>query len=242
MTSKRRLIVNADDFGQCPGVNRGVIAAFERGIVTSASLMVRWPAAADAAAYARSHPRLGVGLHVDLGEWALRSKSWESVYTVVPTEDSAAVAAEVVRQLDAFRRLVGRDPTHMDSHQHVHRREPVRSVLVEAAHRLGVPLRHFTPGLRYCGGFYGQSADGSPLPGAISVEGLLQTLAGLGPGPTELACHPGEACELDSMYRDERAVELKTLCQSEVMHYLNDSDFRLCTFSEFVTPLNPLRG
>ena len=46
-------IVNADDFGQSPGITRGVIAAHERGIVTSASLMVRWPSANEAAAYAR---------------------------------------------------------------------------------------------------------------------------------------------------------------------------------------------
>ena len=41
----RSLIVNADDFGQSPGINSGVIRAYEEGILTSASLMVRWPAA-----------------------------------------------------------------------------------------------------------------------------------------------------------------------------------------------------
>ena len=50
----RRLIVNADDFGQSPGVNRGIIEAHQHGIVTSASLMVSWPAAAEAAAYGRA--------------------------------------------------------------------------------------------------------------------------------------------------------------------------------------------
>src|SRR5206468_2930594 len=58
------VVVNADDLGLSPGVNRGIIEAHERGIVTSASLMVRWPAAAEAAAYARSRPQLGVGLHL----------------------------------------------------------------------------------------------------------------------------------------------------------------------------------
>ena len=51
----RYLIVNADDFGLSPGVNRGVVQAHERGIVTSASLMVRQPAAGAAAACARAH-------------------------------------------------------------------------------------------------------------------------------------------------------------------------------------------
>ena len=64
----RQLIVNADDFGQSHSVNRGILAAHERGIVTSTSLMVRWPAAAKAAALGRTHPRLSLGLHVDLGD------------------------------------------------------------------------------------------------------------------------------------------------------------------------------
>ena len=67
--STRYLIVNADDFGQSRGINRGITEAHEQGIVTSASLMVRWPAAPEAAAYARSHGSLSLGLHFDFGEW-----------------------------------------------------------------------------------------------------------------------------------------------------------------------------
>ena len=77
---RRAVIVNADDFGQSAGITRGIIAAHERGIVTSASLMVRWPAAAAAAAYARAHHRLSVGLHVDLGESVYRAGHWVALY------------------------------------------------------------------------------------------------------------------------------------------------------------------
>src|SRR5438067_5304406 len=111
MAAGRFLIVNADDFGQSPGVNRGVIETHEQGIVTSASLMVRWPAAAEAAAYARDHGKLSVGLHLDLGEWRYRNGQWEAVYTVVSTEDSAAVGAEIRRQFEAFQRLLEQPPT-----------------------------------------------------------------------------------------------------------------------------------
>ena len=48
-TAERYLVVNADDFGRSEGVNRGILRAHERGIVTSTSLMVRWPAAEHAA-------------------------------------------------------------------------------------------------------------------------------------------------------------------------------------------------
>src|SRR4051794_21157272 len=121
MAAGRYLIVNADDFGRSPGVNRGIVRAHEHGIVTSASLMVRWPAAAEAAGYGRPRPGLSLGLHVDLGEWSLCGADWQPVYEVVDSDNPGAVAAEVGRQLAAFRSLVGRDPTHLDSHQHVHR-------------------------------------------------------------------------------------------------------------------------
>src|SRR5439155_11307284 len=58
VTATRSLIVNADDFGQSEEVNAGVFEATERGVVTSASLMVRWPAAEQAVSYVRENPRL----------------------------------------------------------------------------------------------------------------------------------------------------------------------------------------
>src|SRR5512143_125956 len=128
MAAKRYLIVNADDFGLSAGVNRGIIRAHEEGILTSASLMVRYPAAAEAARYALEHPRLSVGLHLDLAEWVYRDDQWIPRYQVVATDSEAAVAEEVTRQHESFRRLLGRAPTHIDSHQHVHRNDPVRSV------------------------------------------------------------------------------------------------------------------
>jgi predicted glycoside hydrolase/deacetylase ChbG (UPF0249 family) len=123
---KRYLIVNADDFGLSHGVNRGVIKAHEQGIVTSASLMVRWPAAAAAAAYCHEHPGLSAGLHFDLGQWTYRNGNWESLYEVAPVNDVAALKREADLQLGAYLRLLGRNPSHLDSHQHVHRQEPAR--------------------------------------------------------------------------------------------------------------------
>ena len=144
----RYLIVNADDFGSSAGVDRGIVEAHERGIVTSASLMVRGASAAEAAAYARARPELSVGLHVDLGEWVYRNGEWAMLYEVAPAEDERAVREEFDRQLARFQDLVGREPTHLDSHQHVHRHDPLRSLMVDAAGRLSVPLRHFDPRIR----------------------------------------------------------------------------------------------
>jgi predicted glycoside hydrolase/deacetylase ChbG (UPF0249 family) len=216
MAAKRYLIVNADDFGQSHSVNWGIIEAHECGIVTSASLMVRWPAAAEAAAYSRRHPNLSLGLHVDFGEWAYCGEQWRSLYQVVPSNDMLAVADEVSRQLTTFRRLVGKDPTHIDSHQHVHLGEPLRTVLTAVAHELTVPLRHCNTEIRYRGDFYGQTANGDPCPDAISIDGLIKVLGTLPPGCTELVCHPGIEGDLDTMYCSERAEEVKVLCDPQI--------------------------
>jgi chitin disaccharide deacetylase len=228
----RYVIVNADDLGQSDGVNRGVIEAHERGIVTSASLMVHWPSAVDAAAYGRSHPSLSLGLHVDLGEWAYRDDTWVPIYEVVAPTDAAAMATELSRQLDRFRHLVGRDPTHLDSHQHVHRSEPTRSVVIELARALGVPARHHAPEVRYCGEFYGQSGKGVPLEGALTVEALIRLLVSLPHGLTELGCHPGYADDLDSMYRVERRAEVRALCDPRVRAALTRAGIALRSFRD----------
>jgi chitin disaccharide deacetylase len=234
MDSRRFLIVNADDFGLSEGVNRGIIEAHERGIVTSASLMVLKPSASSAAAYSREHLRLGLGLHLDLGEWAYDGEAWASVYQVVPLDDHALVAAELERQLCEFRRLVGRDPTHLDSHQHVHQHEPIRSAALELARRLGVPLRHFSPGIQYCGRFHGQTARGLPLPEAISVESLIAILTDLPPGMTELGCHPGRATREESPYGSERATEVDVLAHPRVGFLLSAEGIELRSFRDVI--------
>src|SRR3954453_7772980 len=83
----RCVIINADDFGRSAAINRGIIEAHENGILTSASLMVCYPAAAAAADYARDHQGFSVGLHLDLYEWRYRNDQWEPVYQRVDTED-----------------------------------------------------------------------------------------------------------------------------------------------------------
>jgi chitin disaccharide deacetylase len=228
---KKNLIVNADDFGLTGGVNAGIIRAHEQGIVTSASLMVRYPAAAEAAAYARSHARLAVGLHVDLAEWEYVNEEWRPAYMVVNPDDEAAVATEVAWQLNRFRELVGRDPAHLDSHQHVHHTEPVLSVLKRLAAELGVVLRSVTPGVNYCGDFYGQSNKGFPCHEAISVEALIAVLKKIPGGVTEMGCHPAAVADVESVYREERTMECATLCDPRVKAAVTEAGIELCAYA-----------
>lgn len=235
MTGVCRLVVNADDFGRSAAINRGVLRAHREGIVTSASLMVRYPAAAAAAAAARAltGPRLGLGLglHFDLGEWEYRDGAWRSVYDVADTDDRDAVETELARQLAGFERLTGGPPTHIDSHQHVHRHEPVRSAVRRAGERLGVPVRHFAPA-RYCGAFYGQGRRGEPLASMISADALAALVADLQDGVTELACHPADGVDFESSYGRERLLELDALCDPRVAAAVRERGAQLCSFAE----------
>src|SRR5690349_17964614 len=111
---QKYVIFNADDFGASTGVNRGIRDSHERGVVTSASLMVTGRGAAEAVSISRDHPELAVGLHWDVcGE---DERDFD-------LDDLAAVRQEFESQLQRFLDLMGRMPTHIDSHRHLHRGE-----------------------------------------------------------------------------------------------------------------------
>lgn len=230
--SRRFLIINADDFGLSAGTNAGIIRCHEQGILTSASLMVRWPAAREAADYARRNLKLSVGLHVELAEWIYKDGEWKPRYEVVKTSDAAAVKSEVARQLEAYRDLVGRNPTHIDSHQHVHSDEPVRSILLEVARALDVPLRSFDPQVQHCGAFYGQTGEGDPYPEGITTNALMNIFDSLPAGFTELGCHPGDDETLDSVYCRERKQEMEVLCDPQMRTALMSAGIELCSFAD----------
>ena len=223
----RCLIVNADDFGHSAEVNAGVIHAHEHGIVTSTSLMVRRPAVEEAAAYARSRPQLSMGLHVELGEWQFADGAWLSAGTV----DDDRVAAEVEAQIERFVALVGRDPTHLDSHQHTHLTEPARSAVLDVGRRLRVPVRQLDPRVRYFGGFYGQNDTGEPFPEGITAENLRTIVRSLEDGITELGCHPAVGAVPGSSYSAEREQELATLCDPSVRTTLAETGVELRSFA-----------
>lgn len=198
MSKTRTLVVNADDLGLSAAVNEGVFAAHEDGVVTSASLMVLREAAPAAGESLGEHPDLAVGLHLEAGE-------------------------DLRGQLDRFRELVGRDPTHLDSHKHVHETDPAFGAEAEAlAAELGVPLRN--RGIRYERSFYGRDA--------ISPQHLIELIENLPPGWTEIGCHPAAGPVPISSYDSERQIELETLRDPEVKNLLNVSNVNLCSFAQ----------
>ena len=150
---------------------------------------------------------------------------------MLAAETAEAVEREVASQLDRFERLVGRPPTHLDSHQHVHRDEPARGALVRTGERLGVPVRHFAPGIVYSGAFFGQDGRGAAFHDAITVDALVAVIEALPPGITELGCHPAAQPEGESTYDAERVVELESLCDRRVSEAIERQGIALRSFA-----------
>jgi chitin disaccharide deacetylase len=218
------LIVNGDDFGLSRGVNDGIVEAHVDGVLTSASLMVLAPAAAEAAALARSHPRLSLGLH------------WHGSGHDAPDvdlDDHRAVRDEFARQLERFRELTGRDPTHVDSHHHDHSEPGVTALFEELVEPLGVPLRGDGT-VAYVGGFYGQWEPGVTQLQYVSV-GFLQRLLReeVLDGWTELGCHPARLTgDFSSSYLDEREIELRTLTDPRVRETIEELGIELASYRD----------
>ncbi|RPI27553.1 MAG: ChbG/HpnK family deacetylase [Acidobacteria bacterium] len=218
-------VVNADDFGLSPGINRGILEAHRAGIVTSTSLMVNTPGSAEAASVSRSFPNLSLGLHVNL-----TNESPDPAAALSAWKD---FSAELENQFRRFCELIGCLPTHLDAHQNVQRDPRVLPFLLDLARRHRLPLREHSR-VRYFPSFYGQWDDGETHLEQISVESLLRMLeTEFGDGFTELSCHPGYVDpNFQSFYRWEREAELKTLCDPRVRARLQGLDIRLVSFRD----------
>jgi chitin disaccharide deacetylase len=222
----RRLIVNADDFGLTPGVNRAIVACHVGGVVTSTSLMVDRAAAGEAAELSREHPGLSVGLH-----WDPAGRG-----DPVDMEDLEEVGRELFRQLERFEALTGAAPTHLDSHWHVHREPPAAETFRTVAGRLGMPLRAEGP-VAFVGGFYAQWEWKVTQLEYVSVDFLCRLLHEEVAGEwTELGCHPGYVePDLDSVYLHEREEEVRTLTDPRVRETIEELGIRLASYGDLPT-------
>jgi chitin disaccharide deacetylase len=156
----KRLIVNSDDFGLTRGVNRAVQELHTSGVLTSATLMARAGATAEAIALARANPALGVGCHVVLvdGEPVLSTRT-EVPHLADPAGDEfrptmggflrgvytdgarshvrAQIEAETRAQIQ-FLQQQGVVLTHIDTHKHTHIFPSVLRPVLRAARACGL--------------------------------------------------------------------------------------------------------
>ncbi|ABS26389.1 YdjC family protein [Anaeromyxobacter sp. Fw109-5] len=217
------LVVNADDLGYDPEIDRGILEAHARGIVTSATVMVLSPFAR--AALGAAPPTLGVGLHA-----------------VVPADLSRAAAeAELRAQLGRFEDLRGAAPTHLDSHKHAHAAPAILAAFTAVAAERGLPVRAIDAPMRAAlraGGVVTADrflGDAARRP-AWTEEALVTALLGLEEGATELMAHPGYApSHARTSFGHERELELAALCSPRARAAADAAGAVLCDYAEFLS-------
>ena len=158
----RRLIVNADDLGFTAGVNRAILEAHTRGIVTSSTLMAKGRAFDDAVKLAKLAPQLSIGCHVVLTDGepvldaaqlpTLTSRQSSPNSPSAPFRDALAsfairafagrmnpaeIEAETAAQIRKIQ-SAGIAVSHVDSHKHTHLFPAVLRPVMRAAQACGV--------------------------------------------------------------------------------------------------------
>jgi predicted glycoside hydrolase/deacetylase ChbG (UPF0249 family) len=138
LISRKRLVVNADDFGFTPDVNRGIVAAHREGILTASTLMANGDAFDDAVRLARDTPTLDVGCHLVL----ISGRSLLPPFARLPASVPALLGALVTGRIRLYDELAaqvrkilatGLRPTHLDTHKHTHLAPPVLDAVARLA-------------------------------------------------------------------------------------------------------------
>lgn len=150
----RRLIVNADDFGFTSGVNRAIVEAHSRGIVTSSTMMANGATFAEAVELAKRNPQLGIGCHVVLIDGqplldpeklpsltelrrfrnSLKNFAGRALTGRIAEGEIFAEASAQIRKLQAS----GISVSHVDTHKHTHLFPKILRPLLGAARECGV--------------------------------------------------------------------------------------------------------
>jgi predicted glycoside hydrolase/deacetylase ChbG (UPF0249 family) len=239
----RRLIINADDLGYDPAVDAGLLRAMRQGLVSSATLMVNSPYSAEAARAARG---LSVGLHLNLARWRPLTVGFSPSHlgadgafaeAKAASLPEAVVEGEARAQLEHAAQLLGKRPTHLDVHKHLHRHQAILRAVAVVARAEGLPVRALDEEMRAFLRAQGVATPGHFVgeAGALAYwtqERFLTELAALKEGTTEWMCHPGEPpTQLVSGYSSQRRVELDTFTSEEAREALELSGVVLTDFA-----------
>ncbi len=246
-----RVIINADDFGITDGVTCGIVDAIQQGVVTSTTAMACVPGAAERLRYwAPKIPRR-IGAHLQLTTG--RPLSHPSLIPTLcgpdgnfhPSKSTLANASirEILYEWQLqyqFLLDLGIQPTHIDTHHHVHKLPNVFEAYCEMAMRRAIPARAVTPAMRLslrqasisCPDhmvldFYGDNLNvNSLLALAINMTALKNEVV-------EIMCHPGYSCHTLpalSKYIHQRDQEMAVLCSPQLKERLSTYGIALCSY------------
>lgn len=243
----KKLIINADDFGYSRGVNLGIIDSFERGVLTSTTLMSNMPGFDHAIELANEHPDLGVGVHLTLtcGQPLLseskslmdedgtfhKLKFYETKFSI----DQDELYKEWKAQIEKVQAQLS--PTHLDSHHHVNSIDGITEVFCQLAREYNLPVRNnfFVPDdLKTTQVFedFDSIARNKSIWKHMDHTRILQFLDKY--HTVELMCHPAYVDALllnNSSFNVDRTYTLKELTDEFYLKFIKDNDILLSTYS-----------
>jgi predicted glycoside hydrolase/deacetylase ChbG (UPF0249 family) len=151
---KRKLIVNADDFGLSKNISEGIIFAHEEGIVTSTSVLVNQHYFEEAIKLSEKYKHFGVGLHLNFNKGIpIASKSKinslldnSGVFFKNPYEKRKGISQlelylEFKEQVNYFIKVTGKKPSHIDCHHWNYLYREFFVVYLEISREFGLPIR-----------------------------------------------------------------------------------------------------
>lgn len=251
----RRLIINADDFNLTPGVNRGILLAHDRGVISSTTVMINLLLEEKTIQEVQKRKKLGVGIHlnVTLGE-PVDSK--EKVRSLLNPEgkfrrpsdyaERGPRLNELIReygaQIGLFEKRFGRKPDHLDTHHHLHNQPVFFEAVSAVAKKWKLPIRRsrifqqsdfekLSRGVRTTDYLFG-NLETRFIWQKNSFLGILEHLS---EGTSEIGCHPG-FCDSKlrniSSLQDVRDKELSLFSSKEFRKTLSALGIELIRFSE----------
>lgn len=247
---ERLLIVNADDFGLSKGQNYGILDACKNGLVTSTTALVNGAAIDHAAQLSRRTPELAVGMHfvLTLGEplspmpgLTREGKLGKWIWQMA--QEDALPMDEIARELECqyqrFIDLFDAEPTHLDSHHHVHMIPQIFPLVAEFAKAKGIAMRidrsaslTVPEGLRSSEGFASEFY-GDAISEALFLE-VLDASAARGEQSVEVMCHPAfvDNTIMGSAYCYPRLAELDVLTSTSLKYAIAERGYRLGTYRD----------
>lgn len=242
-----KLIINADDFGLTHGVTQAIWDAMVNGAVTSTTMMVNTPGTLEAANIARENPELPIGLHINisLGDPLTKcnslTRNGHFVKPHVLGTDEGYLEDELGREVEAqyerFVELVGRKPTHLDSHLYAHQKfSKVKSAVLRLAEKQDIPVRDMAT-MKYPTPVF--EGNFKVKPGETGVDlkhKFIRLVDGLKKADcAELMVHPGWEDEwllTNSSYNVQRKMEYDVLVDPDIISYLHNEDITLSSFRD----------
>lgn len=222
-----QVIFNSDDFGYSSGINHAIIDAFKRGILTSTTLMTNTPGFKQAVNMKKKNKNLGVGVHLTLtfgkpllknvpslvdndGYFLNKSFYLKDDFEIDQKELSREWEAQIQKVYDA-----GIQPTHLDSHHHMHTLGSNQEVVVDLANKYKLPVRR-----------------NFSLNNKVRITEYFEDnfdLVGYPTGEKSLG-------KMLNSYLDKLLEKLKTYQSSEIMCHMGYIDKCLLESSSFIEP------